>query len=248
MKYLILALFFMTFTELIAGETDSILSGSGSISVNAEAGFFSRYIYRGIIMQDNYVFQPGINVAYSSFSAGIWCNVNTPRNSAPLELTETDISLSHGFSLHSFSFRNSAAVYFYTGNEYYPPTAEYTLGADFYTGNLKFYTDVTLDFAEYAGALLAVHGITYERTLNKRFYLYSSASISWAGSKFNRVNTGLSKTTFGSIRLDVSVYYYPSQNFYITPHYQFNLVPDKEMQDCIGKQNSFFGISTGYSF
>jgi hypothetical protein len=55
------------------------------------ADFFSKYIWRGINVGDDYVFQPGFSATYGAFTAGIWGNLEmTNINGQSGEFTEWD--------------------------------------------------------------------------------------------------------------------------------------------------------------
>lgn len=258
MRYIFLALLLIPYTELLTAGSDSITTGSykteailtegSELTFCAEAEFCSSYIFRGIVLRDNFVMQPGITAYYKNFNAGVWSNFDSPGRTMPAELSEVDLFASHELNLHNFTIRNLAAIYFFSGIDNYPTTAEYTLGAAYTTRKVTFCTDITVDFMEYPGSFIAIHGITYENRISSKLYFNSSISISWAGSKYNEVNTGLNKAAFDHLGIDLALTYYPAENFYMKSHFVFNRVIDAELHQYIGKQNSFFGILTGFTF
>ena len=86
-----------------------VLTGSGGISktacaadVTAGADFASAYVWRGITFNDGRVAQPYIDITSDGFGINIWGNMDIDDYDDTLdsgEVSEVDLTLSHGFSL-----------------------------------------------------------------------------------------------------------------------------------------------------
>ena len=88
-------------------EEDETLELSGGV----EAGMYSEYVWRGMKLNSEPVFQPEIWVDFWGFSAGIWGNIDeTGFNGKKGELTEVDYSVSY---THEFDFISASLVYLY---------------------------------------------------------------------------------------------------------------------------------------
>lgn len=213
-----------------------------------EADINSRYIYKGIVYSEKLVYQAGFTATYREFSAGVWGNINSPQFNRPNELTELDVYVSRGFNIGRLQLNNTAAVYFYYDEEESPTTAEYILYASYPAGPLTAFSDISVDIAEYAGAYLVTHGISYEQMLTPELYLNSDLSLSWASGKYNTAYIGFERSAVNYTWIDISLTYYHKSGLYIKPHFQYNLIPDKRLHEYTGKYNSFYGLLAGFTF
>lgn len=248
MKIILLALLSLVSAELYAGGEDSAEIQQPELSFSAEMDLCSSYIYRGIVLNRNLVSQSGFTAYYGNFSAGVWCNLNSATESNPVQLSETDVWVTHDFSILSIDITSAAVMYIYSGADHSPSTAEYSLNAAYSGGPIRYFSNFTVDFMEYTGSFIFSHGICWEKELSGKLGISASLSLSWAGKKYNLVNTGLEKTALNYAGIDISFTYTPARNFYLQPHLQFNRVIDKELREYIDKQSSFFGILSGYTF
>lgn len=70
------------------------------VSVELNADFFSKYIWRGQLLNDDPVFQPGISVGYKNLNMFIWGNMDlTNFNRQDDEITEIDYTLEYSDNL-----------------------------------------------------------------------------------------------------------------------------------------------------
>ena len=102
-------------------------SAQDSPSITASSDFFSKYVWRGQLLVDDWVAQPGVSVAYKGFTASIWSNFClTNEIDAKNESTEFDYSLDYtvaipGLDLLSFS---AGTIYYRFPNQPFEPTLE----------------------------------------------------------------------------------------------------------------------------
>lgn len=67
-----------------------------AIGIDITADFYSKYIWRGQNLNDDYVFQPGANITWGGLTAGIWGSLDlTNINDNSGEFTEVDYSLDY---------------------------------------------------------------------------------------------------------------------------------------------------------
>ncbi len=126
--------------------------------LNAENEFCSKYIFRGLTVEDNFVYQPALYLWYGKEDAvnkigtGVWFNFRMPHknisnensdieNSSlisdntksiykPFNLSETDLYLMHQAAIYDLTLKNTAAVYLFSGEEF-ENTAEYIFNASY---------------------------------------------------------------------------------------------------------------------
>jgi hypothetical protein len=248
MKIFFLALLLTPCTLLFSSQQDTLEGAVSDITVCSEIDHCSMYTFRGIVLNRNFVIQPVISVLYKNFSAGLWSNISTQSAAGEPTVSEYDIFVSHEFTLYGICINNTAAMYIFTGESGYPTTTEYMLKAEYYTGPIGYSTEFAVDIMEYPGAFIVTHGINYEKKFSEKLFLNTSITLSWAGSKYNFVNIGLEKKAFNFAGLDLSFTFYPDQNLYFKPHFQYNKLLDNELKEFMDDHNTFFGILTGYTF
>jgi uncharacterized protein (TIGR02001 family) len=65
-----------------AQEAVMVEEQSSDVSVGADVGLYSAYVWRGQVLNDNMVVQPSVTVAKGPFSLNIWGNWNASQNAA----------------------------------------------------------------------------------------------------------------------------------------------------------------------
>ena len=64
--------------------------------VGATADFYSKYVWRGQNLVDDWVFQPGVSVAYGGLTASFWGNLDlTDENGSNGQMSEVDLTLDY---------------------------------------------------------------------------------------------------------------------------------------------------------
>ncbi len=74
----------------------STLKAQDEVAVGATADFFSKYVWRGQNLVDDWSFQPGASVTYGSLTASVWANLDlTHENGNKGEFSEVDLALDY---------------------------------------------------------------------------------------------------------------------------------------------------------
>ena len=107
------AILFGTAVLAWAGDDDSSTKDK-DLQVGATADFFSKYIWRGQNLVDNWVFQPGMSVGYKGLTGSIWNSMNMRDETVAGEtedvlikggnLTETDLALDYSNKVPGVEF------------------------------------------------------------------------------------------------------------------------------------------------
>ena len=75
---------------------NNTLIAEGDVSIGASVDFFSKYVWRGQNLVDDWVLQPGANVSYRGITASVWGNLDlTDENYHKGEFSEVDLSLDY---------------------------------------------------------------------------------------------------------------------------------------------------------
>jgi hypothetical protein len=89
LRLVVLASMVVSCGVVVAEQADGIEFGISS-------DFYSKYIWRGQNLNDDYVFQPGITASYAGFTAGVWGNLDmTSYGDNSGEFTEVDYSIDY---------------------------------------------------------------------------------------------------------------------------------------------------------
>jgi hypothetical protein len=113
-------------TSFVLADANSAPATTGDkIGYTITSDFYSKYVWRGQLINDDYVFQPCISATYKGWTASIWGNVNTTDYGAvdnSGEFTEYDLTLDY-----SGKFSEESKIGYSVGviHYHFPSIAEY---------------------------------------------------------------------------------------------------------------------------
>jgi uncharacterized protein (TIGR02001 family) len=207
----------------------------------------SKFLWRGISVNDGLVLQPDLWASYKNFTVGMWCNATIfDRNHDPKDL-ELDPYFGYSWSIGNLQIEHSVMVYYCIGEQVAPTTAELFLGVTYPIGDFAINTIIAADFVAYFGSLYFEHGLFYEKQLNDKFTLGSSAVFGWGNGKFNdSYETGTTKTALNLFSLNAELTYNPKGIIYFKPHLQIGRTLDSEISTYLSKYPWFCGLLIGF--
>lgn len=71
----------------------------GPVDLNAEVGYFGRYLWRGMTLQDAPVVQPEVSAGFGGLGLSLWGNLDADDADGASGFNEYDITLSYGVGL-----------------------------------------------------------------------------------------------------------------------------------------------------
>lgn len=242
------------------------------IEVNSENEFCTSYLFRGLEVEDNFVYQPAVYFWYgktgsvNKYGAGVWLNFRLnrkpatgiqnidepgfqdfPNSSTGFKLSETDLYLMHQAEFNAFSIKNTAAIYLFSGNDGFENSAEYILNASYSLNDLSLSGEFACDFAANPGAMIFTNSVSYEKEIYKNFSVFTSLNLIWASAKYNFVNSGIDKSAYNSAGIELALTYQPADVFYSKIRYQYNSYIDKNLRESLGFKSSFWGFTAGFN-
>jgi hypothetical protein len=241
-------LFVTQYLNACVDELGSSLGSSSEVNYGVKFGFYKKYLWRGITYNDGFVSQPEIWVTYQSWTCGIWSNLTLHDINRWIKRNEIDFYLSRDFSIGNFEIENSFMYYVYPHQEDSPPTGEFYVVVGYPINDLKLTTNFTIDVIKYMGAYYLEPGIEYEKGLSETIKLSSSISFGIASKKFNDTYVGISAATLSILTENISITYFPIENFYISPHLQLNQIINKNLYEYLGRHANNFGLTFGMEF
>jgi hypothetical protein len=206
----------------------------------------SKYIWRGITINDGLVIQPQLWASYGNLSGGFWGNLTAYDRFNKVKGHEMDLFLAYDYNLGNFEINHTVMFYFFPTQDDVPNTGELYLGAGYPIGDFKLVSTVAFDFVAYLGSLYFEHGVEYEKALGEKITLGSSALLSWATGKFNDSYFGIKKTMVNLVGLNLNITYNPWGTVYFKPHIQVSKTIDQELYEPLGKYPWFIGLTIGF--
>lgn len=221
-----------------------------------EMNYLRHYLWRGLVFGNNDVAQPMFEINYKDFTLGLAQNFNYQPKNVPKEFytknaffDEQDVEISYSKKLGKFSTQFKAMAYFYFYQPQSPNTAEFYnwTGFDLYKG-FSFFTENSIDFVSYKGAVYSNNGFLYELNLQDNLQIEWTAYAGFANSRFNLSYVGLKEGSLNLIGSHLEV----TKNFdkfyvkLIVEKNQFMNNAIKEISGVNGTDN--FGVAAGIGF
>jgi hypothetical protein len=182
------------------------------VAFESTADFFSKYVWRGQNLVDDWVFQPGVSTSYAGFTAGIWGSLDlTDENGFEGDFTEVDYSLDYSGEIPGVEL-----LRFFVGAIYYDfPTTGIDSTTELYWGfsadmllspSLTVYHDVDEADGTYISASIG-HSIENIAGLDSGFpiSLELGASIGWGNGHYNEFYWGTTGSELNDLVLSASL-------------------------------------------
>ena len=237
----------MFFASLISNQT---LKAEDDISIWASADFYSKYVWRGQNLVNDWVHQPGASVGYKNLTASFWGNLDlTDENGYQGEFSEIDLTLDYSsqvpgidFLSYSLGFIN----YDFPVNDGADDTWEiyWGLGLDIPASpSVTVYHDV-----DEAAGTYASFGIGHSIELNDLgLGVDLSASIGWGSSGYNKTYWGPDKSELNDLVLSAA-FPFEIAGFAVTPSVNFiTLVGDDIRAPNTYGQNDIWVVGVGFA-
>jgi hypothetical protein len=230
---IVLTIFLLTF---LAAPFTEAADTSGSASVD----LLSDYVWRGqTLSEDDGVVQPSVGITYGNFGANLWANFDAETE----EHTETDLTLSYGFSKDKLSLEVGYIYYALEGTD---DTQEAYLALAYDT-ILSPSLIIYYDFDEGDGAFLIASighsiGLMDEVSLN----LGASVSLNFDNEIMGVDSDGDTFTDFYNGEITASVSVPISKNLVIEPKIAYSFPLTNNAEDVFealpsGENDIFYG-------
>ncbi len=227
--------------DIVEEEENIALSGG------VETGIYSKYIWRGMELNDKGVFQPEAWLSLYDFEVEIWGNLDlTDTLGHKGKITEVDYSASYTYD---FDLLSASLVYVYYD---YPNTdeektqeigVELEAGEDLQVG-LEAYYDI--DQAEGAYIKPSVGYCIDARDL----LVTPSVGLGWASKKYNEYNFGAYKNSLVDLELTVKGEAELWNGIYLTMTVAYYSLLGSDLRKEVeeGKDGFWGGGSLGFAF
>ena len=228
---------------------------SNELSFELGADFYSKYIWRGIVVTDDYAFQPSINVSYGGLTAGVWGNVDmTSYTGNSGEFTEVDYTLDYSGQmpgLEKVSYSVGLINYHFPSVVGDTTEIYWGLGLDIpLSPSVTVYHDIDEIDGTYASfAIGHDFGTIAELAEDMPVGMDFSASVGIGDSDYNNGYWGTDDTAANDLLLSVS-FPFELAGFTVSPSLNYISIMDGGIRDADGDSSDYFvtGISLSMSF
>ena len=220
------------------------------VSVSVSADLVSKYVWRGILVTDDPVFQPSVTASWKGLSLNVWGSVDlTDVNENPgdnYRLQEVDYTGSYSFSpVKGLDLTGGAILYTFAG---FPDTSEVFATAALSCVPLTPTLSVYYDFGRIDG-FYANLGISHTFTLTEKLSLGLSASLGCADSDYNAFYFGVDENAFNDGVLGANLDYKVNENFALSLYAKYSKLLDSDIEDSVDDSDlAIVGVRGTLSF
>ncbi len=227
----------------------------GDVTVGVGADLFSKYVWRGQNVVDDWVLQPSASVGYKGFTGSIWGNVDVTGDFVDdWEFSEVDYAVDY-----CNTFPGQETFGYSVGLIYYDfPNTPWEATSEVYGGvtagvplspAVKWFYD--FDEAEGSYILFSV-GHTIEKIKEWREDCYChvqvGASVGYATDNYNDFYFGVDGAALNDLTLTAGVPFCIG-SWTIKPSIGYSVMVDDDIREATGESDNFWGgVSASYSF
>lgn len=253
MKQIKLTLVVMCLATLMSNQT---LKAEEDVSVGATADIFSKYVWRGQNLVDDWVLQPGASVGYKNLTASVWGNLDlTDENGYEGEFSEIDLTLDYSGQVPGADFLSYSLGFIYYD---FPVSGGCDDTWEVYWGfglDVLASPSVTVyhDVDEVDGTYVSFGiGHSFENVVElgpeTGLGLDLSAGIGWGSDGYNKSYWTLDKSALNDLVLSAA-FPFEVAGFAVTPSVNYVTLMSDDIRSANGKNDIWFaGVAFSKEF
>ena len=223
--------------------------------VDADIGIFSKYIWRGMQLDENPVVQGGVTVSHEKgFYANVWGNYSIQDDYVGKDydgLNEVDYTVGYAGTADIIDY-DIGYIYYTFPNTDYSSTSELYVGIALnnlpVTPSLYVYYDI-----DGVDGFYAIADLNYGADLSEELSLEVGASLAWASANFNDAYYGRDASSLSDASVYAGLSYAVSDSVSIGASLACTFYPDGAAADAASDSyeedvNVFGGVNLTYSF
>ena len=219
-----------------------------SFTYGAEMDFNSRYVWRGLLLDDGPIGQSSAWISAFGFTLTGWSNVAMTDASGVAGLNSGGLILAYDRDWEKLKLEAALDAYIgrMSSDIESRNTMESSLKLSYPAGPLRIFTTHAFDVLAYRGSYFGEAGLEYERQVTKSAEFTISVRSGWASSKFNDVYIGVDKSAFNFVGAEASLTCYLGSRMYFRPHIEFSSVTDRRLRGQLAPADIItFGLAFG---
>lgn len=217
-------------------------------SAELDLTFNSKYIWRGINISDEFVFQPSLTTSYKWFSIGIWGS--TEGGEYAVDFTEVDYTLDLSFELGKLGISTGAVYYTFPNTDFDATTEIYgALSLDvLLSPSLTLFYDVELAHGVYANLSL---GHSFENIWKLSDFtslsVETALTAGWGTKEHNEFYYGFDRPAFTDAAALLTLPLKVKEAFVLTPYVSYTFLLDGGIRNRMeNDDNLWYGLSLAY--
>lgn len=235
------------------------------VSVDAEALVISKYVWRGLEVNEDPVLQPSLTLAYGGFSFNVWGNMDltdfgedecvytSDCESRAGQFTEIDLTLDYSHSFDKFTLGAGIISYQFPNWDESEDTHEVYLALA-YDCLLQPALTIYYDFDEVEG-FYANFSVGYSFAINDKVGIDLAGSVGYGDSDYNMAYFGVDDSALVDANCSVAMPFQVTDKITITPMLNLTSVVDSDLRDsvesnscCDNETNIYGGVAVSFSF
>ncbi|MEO0077495.1 MAG: hypothetical protein ABIK86_00645 [candidate division WOR-3 bacterium] len=218
----------------------------GTISAGLESEVNSRYVWRGLVQDENPVIQPSAWGSLGNLTLEVWSSWPTRRASRLPAPTELDFTLEYQLVAAGFEVVPEAAVWWYPTETETPVTNELSVRLSRGLGPVSVSTGHAVDIGAFPGAYFGDAGLSWERELFRGLSAEASVSAGWGSPAFNRAYAGPGRWALNLVETEASVTWQILPFLYLRPHLGAAALVDAGLRAVVERPAGFVaGLAAG---
>lgn len=209
----------------------------------ADNTFNSKYVWRGIVLNDDWVWQPSTTLGLGLFSFNVWANMDLA-GEYDQKMTEVDFTLDFSWSWDNISYSIGGMYYLYPEEDIDPSMELYAIvGIDtVLLPTVSFYRDVREGDGSYTSIGIS-QGFPDILQPSDDISLSADiwASIGYGSENHNDFNYGVAEAALADITVGASLSTAIGENWTITGSLNYSNLPDSEIGDSQEDDSTFWG-------
>lgn len=220
------------------------------INLDITADFFSKYIWRGQTLDEDPVFQPGLNISWGNLTAIVWgSNLKlTDYNGKSWDFIEVDLGLDYSDEIpgcESVGYSIGFVHYDYYPHTLIPDTIEIYAGLNF---DLPLNPSITANFdVDEADGTYLVLGLSHsieqitQISEDMPVGIEISASLGWGNDSYNAYYWGVNESNLNDLTLSLA-FSMELLGFTVVPSLNYATIVDGDVRStsAYGDNHNFF--------
>lgn len=161
-----------------------------TLNFTYSGGYFSRYVWRGLVVDSEPAYQSDIWLEYGPWSFNVWTTGRKPRAAWLSGSDEVDFAVYRAFSTGGLTVEPSLTYFDYAKPVGESDTVEAGLYLEYPLGQATLFSNHFADLRTAKGAYYVDLGVQMERDASSLWSWRATLGLAWANRKFNDFNVG----------------------------------------------------------
>ena len=217
----------------------------------------SAYVWRGQVLNDEAVVQPGLTGTIGGFSVNAWSSMDlTDNQDSSGEFDEMDWTVSYSRTVGKFELGAGVVQYTFPNSTLATEAADGTATVEDYPGTVEVFASVGVDVplapalavyydVDEIEGLYAVASVGHSFELMDKVGLDLKAALGFGDADYNAGYFGLDDAALNDLVLGAALPIAVTENLSLTPSLGYMLLPDSDLEDAAeatyGEKDCFYG-------